>query len=74
MLAKLTRQNRVTLPKTVLQAVGPTEYFDVMVRDDQIILSPVRLQRANAVREKLAELGIAANDVHAALAWVRAPR
>ncbi len=74
MLAKLTRQNRLTLPKTVLQAVGPTEYFDVMVRDDKIILSPVRLQRANAVREKLAELGIACNDVQAALAWVRAPR
>ena len=39
MLAKLTSKNQLTLPKSVTQAVGAAEYFDVQTRDGQIILS-----------------------------------
>lgn len=56
MLAKLTAKNQLTLPKAVTAAVGPAEYFEVETRGGQIILTPVRLQRADAVRVKLAEL------------------
>lgn len=71
MLAKLTAKNQITLPKAATEAIGPVEYFDVQVRDGQILLTPARIQRGNAVRAKLAELGITDQDVEDAVAWAR---
>jgi antitoxin component of MazEF toxin-antitoxin module len=73
MLAKITAKNQLTLPKSLTQAVGATEYFDVEARDGQLILTPVRIQRGDAVRAKLAELDLTADDMTAAVAWARAP-
>jgi hypothetical protein len=73
MLAKITSKNQLTLPKSATQAVGATEYFDVEVRAGQIILTPVRIQRGDAVRAKLAELALSQTDVAGAVAWVRSP-
>jgi translation initiation factor IF-1 len=73
MLAKITAKNQLTLPKSLTQAVGATEYFDVEARDGQLILTPVRIQRGDAVRAKLAELDLTDADVAAAVAWARAP-
>ncbi len=72
MLAKITSKNQLTLPKSVTQAVGPAEYFDVQAREGQIVLTPVRIQRADAVRAKLAELALAQSDIGEAVAWSRA--
>ena len=71
MLAKMTTKNQLTLPKSVTSAVGPTEYFDVQAKDGQIILTPVRIQRADAVRAKLAELELNEQDIAGAVAWAR---
>ncbi len=71
MLAKLSVKNQLTLPKAVTQAVGPAEYFDVQTQGGQIILTPVRIQRADAVRAKLAELDIQESDVADAVTWAR---
>lgn len=49
MLAKLTAKNQLTLPKSITREIGDTEYFDVKVESGQIILTPVRIQRADAV-------------------------
>ena len=73
MLAKITAKNQLTLPKSLTQAVGATEYFDVEARDGQLILTPVRIQRGDAVRAKLAELDLTEDDLAAAVAWARAP-
>ena len=73
MLAKLTTKNQLTLPKAATQAVGAAEYFDVQTREGQIILTPVRIQRADAVRAKLAELELIAPDIAAAVTWARKP-
>lgn len=73
MLAKITSKNQLTLPKSVTQAVGATEYFDVEARAGQIILTPVRIQRGDAVRAKLAELNLSEADVADAVSWARAP-
>jgi hypothetical protein len=70
-LAKITSKNQLTLPKSVTQAVGATEYFDVEARGGQIILTPVRIQRGDAVRAKLAELNLEDADIAAAVAWGR---
>ena len=74
MLAKMTSKNQLTLPKRITEAVGTPEYFEVEARDGRIILTPVRIQRADAVRAKLAEIGIRPKDVEAAVAWARKPR
>ena len=73
MLAKITSKNQLTLPKSVTKAVGATEYFDVDARAGQIILTPVRIHRGDAVRARLAELGLAQADVADAVAWSRSP-
>ncbi len=72
MLAKLTSKNQLTLPKAAVESVGAPEYFEVEVRDGQIVLSPVRIQRGDAVRGKLAALGLAEGDVADAVGWARA--
>ena len=71
MLAKLTSKNQLTLPKAATAAVEATEYFDVTTEDGRIVLTPVRVNRANAVRAKLAQLGISESDVADAVAWAR---
>jgi hypothetical protein len=71
MLAKITSKNQLTLPKAVVAAVGAAEYFDVEVLQGQIVLTPVRIQRGDAVRAKLAALGLADADVADAVRWAR---
>jgi hypothetical protein len=72
-LAKITAKNQLTLPKSLTQAFGATEYFDVEARGGQLILTPVRILRGDAVRAKLAELNLTDDDMAAAVAWARAP-
>lgn len=72
MLAKLTAKNQLTLPKRALDALGTSvapEYFEV--EDGRIVLTPARIGAADAVRRKLAELGITDADVADAVAWAR---
>jgi hypothetical protein len=71
MLAKLTVKNQLTLPKAATEAVGATEYFEVEARNGVIVLTPVRIQRADAVRAKLAQLALGESDVVAAMHWAR---
>lgn len=71
MLAKLSSKNQITLPKRLTQAFGPFEYLEVETLGDRIVLTPVRLQKADAVRTKLLELGIDEADVSDAVAWAR---
>jgi hypothetical protein len=71
MLAKLTSKNQLTLPKSVTTAIGATEYFDVEASNGRIVLTPVRIQRGDAVRAKLAELDLQGADTADAVAWAR---
>ena len=73
MLAKITSKNQLTLPKSVTAAVGSAEYFDVEARNGQIVLTPVRIQRGDAVRAKLAELDLREQDIADAVTWSRKP-
>ncbi|NUN64840.1 AbrB/MazE/SpoVT family DNA-binding domain-containing protein [Pseudanabaena biceps] len=71
MLAKLTSKNQLTLPKSITKAIGDSEYFDVKVEGGQIVLTPVKTQRADAVRSKLAALDLSEQDMADAVAWAR---
>lgn len=76
MLAKLTAKNQLTLPKRVLEALGPGPapgYFQIDVEDGRLILTPARVGAADAVRRKLEALGITEDDVADAVAWARRP-
>ena len=74
MLAKRTSKNQLTLPKVVVEDTGAADYYDVVGERGRIVLTPVRLQNADAVRTKLAQLGIADKDVTDAVAWARKRR
>lgn len=71
MLTKLNAKNQITLPKSLMQAVGPTDYFDVQTKGGQIVLTPVCFVAVDAVRAKLAELGIKEADTSVAVDWAR---
>lgn len=71
MLAKMTRKNQLTLPKSIVARLGKTEYFEIATDGERIILTPVHINPANKVREKLAELDISEADVADAIAWAR---
>ncbi len=73
MLAKLTSKNQLTLPKAVIAAVPDAEYFDVTEENGRIVLTPVRINRADSVRAKLDALGLSEADVADAVAWARRP-
>lgn len=71
MLAKLTSKNQLTLPKEVIAGFPDTTYFEIEAANGQIVLTPVRMQRADAVRAKLAALGMSEQDVSDAVQWAR---
>ena len=71
MLAKLTSKNQLTLPKAVLASCPGTKYFDVTEDNGRIVLTPVRINRADAVRAKLADLGMSEDNAADAVAWAR---
>lgn len=71
MLAKLTAKNQLTLPKSITKEIGETEYFEVRVQNGEVILTPVKIQRADAVRAKLAALDLSEQDIRDAIAWAR---
>jgi len=71
MLAKITTKNQLTLPKAVMQQMGKPEYVNVSLENGRIILTPVQLQPADTVRNKLAALGITEQDVEDAVSWGR---
>lgn len=74
MLAKRTSKNQLTLPKAAVQAVGEADYYEVTTENGCIVLTPLRLGQAEAVRRKLASLGIAEKDVQDAITWARKKR
>ncbi|MDR1686536.1 MAG: AbrB/MazE/SpoVT family DNA-binding domain-containing protein [Desulfovibrio sp.] len=71
MLAKVTGKNQLTLPKAILQQIGPVEYFDIHANGGKIVLTPVKLHSAERIRQKLEDLGITENDIADAVSSAR---
>ena len=72
MLAKLTSQNRVTLPKSVMADFPGTEYFEVSSENGRIVLTPARrFKSADDVRDHIDALGITESDIADAVKWAR---
>jgi hypothetical protein len=70
-LAKRTSKNQLTLPKAIVEASGPADYYDVTMDDGRIVLTPLRTGAADEVRSRLEAMGIGESDVVDAVAWAR---
>ncbi len=71
MLAKITSKNQLTIPKAVMQQMGRPQYVQISLENERIILTPVEVKPADAVRNKLAALGLTEQDVEDAISWAR---
>ena len=75
MLAKKTSKNQLTLPKEIVKSFPKTEYFDVSVQGNKIILVPVKITPSavslDSIREKMKRLGISQEAVGEAVEWAR---
>ncbi len=75
MLAKKTVKNQITLPKAIVEKIPETDYFEVSLRGEEIVLKPVRIEgsgvRLKRVRAKIKDLGLTENDIDEAIRWAR---
>ena len=75
MLAKKTVKNQITLPKSIVEKIPETDYFEVSLRGEEIVLKPVSIRatgtRLDRVRAKMNALGLTEKDVDAAIRWAR---
>ena len=75
MLAKKTVKNQITLPKSIVDKIPDTEYFEVSLRGEEIVLKPVRIEGSFAslskVRAKIKALGLTEKDIDEAIRWAR---
>ncbi|OGQ57504.1 MAG: AbrB family transcriptional regulator [Deltaproteobacteria bacterium RIFCSPLOWO2_02_FULL_53_8] len=75
MLAKKTSKNQLTLPKGIAGRFEGIDYFDISVKDNSIILKPVKITPAQStidnVRDKIEALGLKDEDVKEAIRWAR---
>jgi hypothetical protein len=75
MLAKKTVKNQITLPKTIVEKLPKTDYFEVSLRGEEIVLRPVvveaRDKKLAKVRSKMKALGLTEKDVAAVIRWAR---
>lgn len=73
MLAKMTAKNQITLPQSVTAQLPAAEYFEVRVEAGRLVLTPIQASKADAVRDRLAQLGLDETDIADAVAWARQP-
>lgn len=75
MLAKKTTKNQLTLPKEIADKFPGVELFDASVKNNQIVLVPVKVtpitSSLESIRDKMEKLGIAEDDVAGAISWAR---
>ena len=71
MPTRITTKNPFTLPGKTAGELGPVESLEVGTLNGQVVVTPFRIQRADAVRTKLAELDLTAQDIRDAATWAR---
>jgi hypothetical protein len=73
MLAKKTVKNQITLPKAIVEKLPATDYFEVGIRGEEIVIRPVVIEakgiRLEKIRAKMKALGLSEKDVDAAIRW-----
>jgi len=75
MLAKKTSKNQITLPKAIIERLPKTDYFELSLRGEEIVLRPVLIEskgtKLDLLRKKIEALGLTKKDVDAAIRLAR---
>jgi hypothetical protein len=75
MLTKKTSKNQLTLPKEIVNEFPDIRYFEAVVADRKIVLTPVEMKPVDSnlapIRAKMEKLGISPADVTEAVKWAR---
>ena len=71
LLARLTERNLLVVPTVVTDQFAGIETFEASVENGKIVLTPLEIPGADAVRDKLAAKGITEQDVAEAVEWAR---
>jgi hypothetical protein len=75
MLTKKTSKNQLTLPKEIVKEFPDIRYFEAVVADRKIVLTPVEMKPVDAnltpIRAKMEKLGVTPADVAEAVKWAR---
>jgi hypothetical protein len=75
MLTKKTSKNQLTLPKEIVKEFPEISYFEAVVADRKIVLTPVKIKPVDAnlapIRAKMEKLGVTPADVTEAVKWAR---
>ena len=71
MVAVLTGGNQLTIIDGVLDEFQYGDYFEVVIDDGRIVLTPIEPAPIEAVWAKIATLGITEDDVADAVKWAR---
>ena len=75
MLAKKTSKNQITLPKAIVHQLPDVEYFEVSLREGEVVLKPVVVsapgEQLKTTRAKIKALGLTEKDVEDAIRWAR---
>lgn len=64
------------MPKKISDQFKGVEYFEVAVKEEQIVLTPVKFQPLSEpsleeIRKKMSSLGIEEKDIEEAIRWAR---
>ena len=70
-LAVVTGKNQLTFVEGLLANFPDAEYFEVVIEDGRIVLTPVEPDPIEAVWAKIEALGITEDDVADAVQWAR---
>lgn len=72
---KLSPKNQITLPKRITRNFPGAEYFEVTIRENEVVLRPARVSvQGDAlarVRDKIKNLGLAEEIIPDAVSFAR---
>jgi hypothetical protein len=72
---KLSPKNQLTLPKTVVNRFPGTQYFEINMRENEVVLRPARMriqgETLKNVREKIRRLGLKEDIISEAIKKTR---
>jgi hypothetical protein len=75
MLAKESVKNQITLSKAIVAKLPATDYFEVGIRGEEIVLRPVVIEakgiRLEKIGRKVKALGLSEKDIDAAICWIK---
>ena len=74
-MPKKTVKNQITLPNSIVERLPKTDYFEVSLRGEEILLRPIVIEtkgtKLDRIRKKIKALGLTEKDVEAAIRRAR---